>query len=104
MIAKGENFSSNHPYGYTEKTSNSFIAKIAQAYTTQLNICKTRINNEYPIAIETHIEAIRLMEEILSSNTSNLDLILDILLNAFITEREQLVSTINILTDVSNRF
>ncbi len=104
MIAKGENFSSTHPYGYTEKTSKSFIAKIAQTYTTQLNICKTRISNEYPIAIETHIEAIRLMEEVLSSNISNLEPLLGLFLTAFIDEREQIVSNIKLLNDVSIHF
>jgi hypothetical protein len=104
VIEKGEDFQNNHSIGYTKEECSKFISKISVPYSTQLNICKTRINKEYPISIETHIVAIRLMEEVLAATKDIKRESLKNLQEEVQNEISQIKSTITQINEVSNNF
>ena len=105
-IEKAEKFMANNSSGYTINMANKFLTGIAQSYTLGINVCKTRIKNEYPIAIQTHIEAIRIMEECLSKKqlTPELKPVYEYLISSLQDEKEQIESTILISEKVTEHF
>lgn len=92
-IGKAESFMANNSSGYSVSMSNKFLDGIARSYTLGINICKTRIQKEYPIAIQTHIEVVRLME-VLFLSCSGMRPDLDLLISALSEDKKQIENTI----------
>lgn len=105
-IEKAEKFKTNNSSGYTIDMANKFLAGIAQSYTLGINVCKTRIKHEYSIAIQTHIEAVRIIEECLSKKQLTLELkpVYDYLISSLQDEKEQIESTILVSEKVAKHF
>lgn len=96
----------NKERGWTFEDGKKNIRKVCRSRVLAMNICTTRINREYPIVLDTHIESIRLFDELSMrlSNNPKLEPVLNFTRNALLAEIAEINSTIRTIEKVSSIF
>ena len=106
-IKESEDFITvNKAQGWTKEEAKKHIKSICRKRTLAMNICTTRINREYSITLDTHIEALRLFDDLVKSlpNNSEFQPIIEFIQKVLIDDANQIESTISTCKKVYDQF